>query len=87
VDGTSNPKIQSIFLPDMPIHTARFTSDGSEVILAGRRKFFYVFNVVAGKVEKVQGVIGTLSSIPSICTEMYQEGMIRVWSLCLYHQV
>lgn len=31
VDGVENKKIQSVFFADMPIRTARFTGDGSQV--------------------------------------------------------
>lgn len=34
VDGVRNPKVQSIFLDDMPIHQAAFASGGSHVRLA-----------------------------------------------------
>lgn len=44
--------------PDLPIHTAEFTPDGTEVILTGRRKFFYVYNLVQSRVDKVNYVIG-----------------------------
>ncbi len=37
VDGVRNPKVQSIFLDDMPIHQAAFASGGSHVRLASYR--------------------------------------------------
>jgi U3 small nucleolar RNA-associated protein 18 len=40
IDGKRNPKIQSIFIEDCPVHRASFLPDGSEVILSGRKKFF-----------------------------------------------
>jgi hypothetical protein len=58
VDGARNRKVQSIFFPDLPIHKAVFTASGDEVIAAGRRKFFYSFDVRAGKVTKIGGIRG-----------------------------
>jgi hypothetical protein len=31
IDGVRNPKMQSVFLDDMPIHRAAFASGGSQV--------------------------------------------------------
>ncbi|WOL08902.1 hypothetical protein Cni_G17655 [Canna indica] len=58
VDGKRNPKIQSIFIEDCPIHKASFLPDGSEVILAGRRKFFYSFDLVKAAVSKIGPLTG-----------------------------
>ena len=32
IDGVRNPKMQSVFLDDMPIHRAAFASGGSQVL-------------------------------------------------------
>ncbi|RKO86303.1 WD40-repeat-containing domain protein, partial [Blyttiomyces helicus] len=58
IDGKVNPKLQSIFIRDMPIARAQFTPSGNEVIVTGPRKFFYVYDVESGTVEKVNGIRG-----------------------------
>jgi U3 small nucleolar RNA-associated protein 18 len=58
VDGKSNPKVQGVFFEDLPIRTAEFSADGSEIFLCGRRKFFYVYDLAAAAVKKVQGIMG-----------------------------
>jgi U3 small nucleolar RNA-associated protein 18 len=58
VDGVRNPKVQSVFFDDMPIAAAQFTPDGQDIILAGRRKFFYSYDVVAGAITKVPFIKG-----------------------------
>lgn len=58
VDGKRNTLVQSIFLEDCPMHKASFLPDGSRVILSGRRKFFYVFDLVKAAVEKVGPLLG-----------------------------
>ncbi|KAL1916838.1 uncharacterized protein VTP21DRAFT_5542 [Calcarisporiella thermophila] len=58
IDGKINPKIQSVYFKDMPIHKAAFTPSGTEIIATGRRKYFYIFDVEAGRVERSHGLYG-----------------------------
>ncbi|TVU37177.1 hypothetical protein EJB05_10478, partial [Eragrostis curvula] len=58
IDGKRNPKIQSIYIEDCPVHKASFLPDGSEVILSGRRKFFYSFDLVNAAVSKIGPLTG-----------------------------
>ena len=58
IDGKRNTKIQSIFLDDCPIRKASFLPDGSQVIIAGRRKFFYSFDLVKARVDKIGPLTG-----------------------------
>lgn len=58
IDGKRNPKVQGIFLQDFPIHKAAFVPDGSGVVAAGRRNFFFVYDLQAGKVERVNCMVG-----------------------------
>ncbi|CAN1225617.1 U3 small nucleolar RNA-associated protein 18 homolog [Linum grandiflorum] len=58
IDGKRNTKIQSIFIDDCPIRKASFLPDGSQVIISGRRKFFYSFDLVKAKVDKIGPLVG-----------------------------
>ncbi|KAF3325314.1 U3 small nucleolar RNA-associated protein 18 [Carex littledalei] len=58
VDGKRNPKVNSIFVEDCPIYKASFLPDGSEVILSGRRKFFYSYDLVKNNVNRVGPLTG-----------------------------
>ena len=58
IDGKRNTKIQSIFLEDCPIRKASFLPDGSQVIVSGRRKFFYSFDLVKARVDKIGPLVG-----------------------------
>ena len=31
VDGIENPKVQSVYFPDLPLHKAAFANDGAQV--------------------------------------------------------
>lgn len=52
VDGQVNPKLQSIHVEQFPMVTARFSKDGREVVMAGGKRSFYIYDMVAGKVER-----------------------------------
>ena len=58
VDGEVNPKLQSVHLERFPISTAHFTRDGTEVIMVGQRRCFFVYDMVAGKVTQIPGIRG-----------------------------
>ncbi|GAY48975.1 hypothetical protein CUMW_115720, partial [Citrus unshiu] len=58
IDGKRNTKIQSIFLEECPVRKASFLPDGSHVIIAGRRKFFYSLELVKAKVGKIGPLVG-----------------------------
>ena len=58
IDGKSNSKIQSIFFSDLPIRQARFNSAGSQILLTGRRKYYYVYDVESGHMNKSLGILG-----------------------------
>ncbi|PRQ25965.1 putative transcription factor WD40-like family [Rosa chinensis] len=58
IDGKRNAKIESIFIDDCPIRKAAFLPDGSQVIIAGRRKFFYSFDLVKAKVDRIGPLVG-----------------------------
>lgn len=58
IDGVDNPRVQSIFLEDMPVHQAAFAGGGAQVIATGRRSFFYVLDLETAKIERVHGIFG-----------------------------
>ncbi|KAK7412182.1 hypothetical protein VNO78_03632 [Psophocarpus tetragonolobus] len=58
IDGKRNTKVQSIFLEDCPIRKASFLPDGSQVIVSGRRKFFYSFDLVKARIDKIGPLVG-----------------------------
>ena len=58
MDGVRNPRVQSIFLEDCPVHEAAFAMGGSQILAVGRRPHFYVYDMAAGRVERVGGPTG-----------------------------
>ncbi|KAG1679825.1 hypothetical protein FOA52_012738 [Chlamydomonas sp. UWO 241] len=66
VDGVRNPRVQSIFLDDMPVHKAAFACGGTHIIAVGRRPHFYMCDLAAGKVERVTGPSGAVNTMKSL---------------------
>ncbi|XP_078598141.1 U3 small nucleolar RNA-associated protein 18 homolog [Branchiostoma floridae x Branchiostoma japonicum] len=58
VDGRNNPKIQTLHIEKFPIRTAHFSTCGREVILASTFKWFFVYDMIAGKVLKIPKIRG-----------------------------
>ncbi|KAK0581957.1 hypothetical protein LWI29_019921 [Acer saccharum] len=58
IDGKRNTKIQSFFLDDCPVQKASFLPDGSQVIIAGRRNFFYSLDIVKASIDKIGPLVG-----------------------------
>lgn len=58
VDGKRNTKVQSFFLDDCPIQKASFLPEGSQVIIAGRRKYFYCLDIVKATIDKIGPLVG-----------------------------
>lgn len=58
IDGKRNKMMDAIFFEDCPIKKASFLPDGSQVIVAGRRKFFYSIDIVKGSVDKIGPLTG-----------------------------
>ena len=40
-------------VPKLPIYSASFLGDTGNVVVSGRRPFFYIYDAVAGKVGQV----------------------------------
>lgn len=51
-------KVHGIQFPKLPIYKASFLPDSNSVVATGRRSFFYTYDMVAGKVDYVPGVLG-----------------------------
>ncbi|KAI1884117.1 hypothetical protein AGOR_G00223140 [Albula goreensis] len=59
VDGKSNPKIQTLYLEKFPVHKARFSANGEQVIATSSfKKLFYIYDMMDGKVIPIHTVRG-----------------------------
>merc|ERR1711871_413721 len=54
-DGADNPRLQSVHLPQLPIESACFTSDGSQIVMCGRGRQWSAFDLNSGTVQAMPG--------------------------------
>jgi len=54
VDGTRNPLLETCFIKDLPAYQAQWTNGGEQVVVSGRRPFFYVYDAHSGVATKVR---------------------------------
>ncbi|KAK4050785.1 U3 snoRNP protein [Microbotryomycetes sp. JL201] len=50
IDGTENPLIQTLHVPELPISTAAYHPSGSSVLMTGNRPFFMLYDLQSGQV-------------------------------------
>ena len=48
----------SLVVPKLPIYSASFLGDTGNVLVSGRRPFFYLYDAVAGKLDLIPRIIG-----------------------------
>ncbi|RHY33622.1 hypothetical protein DYB32_001509 [Aphanomyces invadans] len=53
IDGSTNAKVESIFLKDMPISCAKFTADGKRIVMSGPRTFIHTYDMESGSVQRI----------------------------------
>ncbi|KAI5797906.1 WD40-repeat-containing domain protein [Peziza echinospora] len=66
IDGKNNPPVTSLYLKNTPIHTSVFHPDGTRVFAAGRRKYFHIWDLETGAVEKITRVYGHQNELRSM---------------------
>ncbi|KAF3934864.1 hypothetical protein ABW19_dt0202853 [Dactylella cylindrospora] len=59
IDKKTNPPATSLYIQGTPIHTAAFHPDGKRVFASGRRRYFHIWDLESGKVEKVTRIYGS----------------------------
>ncbi|UZJ51256.1 hypothetical protein CBS101457_000576 [Exobasidium rhododendri] len=52
VDGNTNPLLETLHIPDLPLQSALFHPSGSSILLSGPRPFFYSHDLESGKTVK-----------------------------------
>ncbi|TCD68579.1 hypothetical protein EIP91_010367 [Steccherinum ochraceum] len=63
IDGHTNPHLQSVHIPDLPIATALYHPSGSSILLTGPRPFFYTYDLQTGAaLRSPRGLWGTTFS-------------------------
>lgn len=50
VDGSSNPLMQTIHVPSLPLSNAKFHPEGHSVLISGPRPYLYSYDLEAGRI-------------------------------------
>eukprot|EP00540_Astrosyne_radiata_P000586 CAMPEP_0116866336 /NCGR_PEP_ID=MMETSP0418-20121206/25965_1 /TAXON_ID=1158023 /ORGANISM="Astrosyne radiata, Strain 13vi08-1A" /LENGTH=545 /DNA_ID=CAMNT_0004501945 /DNA_START=80 /DNA_END=1718 /DNA_ORIENTATION=- len=58
VSEEESEKVHGIHFPKLPIYTASFLGESGQVAVSGRRRFFYIYDAIAGKLEFVPKIMG-----------------------------
>jgi U3 small nucleolar RNA-associated protein 18 len=57
-DSKSATKVHGVYFPKLPIYAAQFLGHSGNVIVCGRRPFFYLYDTEAGKLDLVPRILG-----------------------------
>ena len=66
IDGDRNEKQLSVRVADMPVHDARFLGNSAEVVVTGRRPYFYLYDTEHGAFSKVMAPPGWQREMKSL---------------------
>ncbi|KAK9237616.1 WD40-repeat-containing domain protein [Lipomyces kononenkoae] len=58
VDGKVNPLATSLHIRSSPVQTAQFHADGRRAFAGGRRRYFYIWDLESGNVDKISRMYG-----------------------------
>lgn len=58
IDGKLNTPATSLYLKNVPIETAQFHPDGKRVFIGSKRKYFHIWDLESGHVEKISRMYG-----------------------------
>ena len=58
MEGKNNQLLKKLFINDLPIRCAKFTKDGQEIFISGRRHFIYTFNLINFNLNRISKLIG-----------------------------
>ncbi|KAI0761625.1 WD40-repeat-containing domain protein [Trametes elegans] len=63
VDGHTNPHLQTLHIPSLPLSNAMFHPGGTSVLLTGPRPFYYTYDLQTGQTQRSpRGLWGTTFS-------------------------
>ncbi|KAI0045734.1 WD40 repeat-like protein [Auriscalpium vulgare] len=60
IDGHTNPHLQTLHIPSLPVTAASFHPSGSSILLTGQRPFYYTYDLQSGATTRSpRGLWGT----------------------------
>src|SRR5205807_5195407 len=68
INGTTNSPATSLHLRNTPVSTAHFHPSDISMVATGRRKYFHIWNLSTGTIQKVTRIYGHAEAQKSIET-------------------
>lgn len=90
VNSEKSEKVHGIHFPKLPIYSAAFVGSSGNVVVSGRRPFFYLYDSINGKLDTIPGIVGReerslerFSSSPDSSTVAFMgnDGYIILYSI------
>ncbi|CDO70967.1 hypothetical protein BN946_scf184829.g76 [Trametes cinnabarina] len=76
VDGHSNPHLQTLHVPSLPVTNAMFHPSGTSILLTGPRPFYYTYDLQTGTTQRSpRGLWGTTFANS---TQAGQDGSMEI---------
>ncbi|OSD05741.1 WD40 repeat-like protein [Trametes coccinea BRFM310] len=76
VDGHTNPHLQTLHVPSLPVTNAMFHPSGTSVLLTGPRPFYYTYDLQTGTTQRSpRGLWGTTFAN---ATQAAQDGSMEI---------
>ncbi|KAI0063229.1 WD40 repeat-like protein [Artomyces pyxidatus] len=70
IDGHTNPHLQTLHIPSLPVTNAQFHPSGSSILLTGQRPYFYTYDLQSGStMRSPRGLWGTTFNASNPGTE------------------
>lgn len=77
IDGSSNPLLQTLHLPSLPLSTATFHPSGASMLLSGPRPYFYSYDLQSGRVLRSSPWRGGASSGSALEEDIQERDLSR----------
>ncbi|KAL4254939.1 WD repeat UTP18 family protein [Abortiporus biennis] len=79
IDGHTNPHLQTLHIPSLPITTAIFHPSGTSILLTGPRPFYYTYDLQTGTSQKSpRGLWGTTFANGNAVGGGMQDGSMEI---------
>jgi WD40 repeat protein len=75
VQKPKSKKMQSIYLPDLPVYSCKFINNGTQALFTGNRKHFYYFDLPSNSLEKISNIFGNneISNLSKLFTPINSQ--------------
>ncbi|KZT68862.1 WD40 repeat-like protein [Daedalea quercina L-15889] len=74
INGHTNPHLQTVHIPELPVTTAMFHPGGASILLTGPRPFYYTYDLMSGTaLRSPRGLWGTTFTKTGVAQDSSME--------------